>query len=126
MGSREAVDIGLIDAHYGCDPANFLKQAVADAQGLAEDGFEARLHDKLTRRDADECRQPLAAYRAEEMARMRLNFYGFDASYHVARHNFVRKIPKARTPLYLARHRAHGRASTTPPTSAVGSCTALR
>ena len=110
LGSRDALDIGLIDAHYGAAPADFLAQAVAEAQRLAEDGFASRLHDKLTRRDADEACKPLAAYRAEELARMRLNFYGFDASYHVARHNFVRKIPKARTPLYLARHRTNGRA----------------
>ena len=37
---------------------------------------------------------------------MRLNFFGFDSSYHVARYNFVRKVPKSRTPSYLARHRA--------------------
>jgi putative two-component system hydrogenase maturation factor HypX/HoxX len=37
---------------------------------------------------------------------MKLNFYGFDPSYHVARWNFIRKVPKSRTPLYLARHRS--------------------
>jgi putative two-component system hydrogenase maturation factor HypX/HoxX len=37
---------------------------------------------------------------------MRLNFFGFDPSYHVARYNFIHKIPKSRTPLTLARHRA--------------------
>ena len=58
------------------------------------------------RRAADEALKPLAAYRAEELERMRLNFFGFDPSYHVARYNFVRKVPKSRTPLYLARHRA--------------------
>jgi putative two-component system hydrogenase maturation factor HypX/HoxX len=36
---------------------------------------------------------------------MKLNFYGFDASYHVARYHFVYKLPKARTPGYLAPHR---------------------
>ena len=36
---------------------------------------------------------------------MRLNFYGFDPSYHVARYNFIHKAPKSRTPLTLARHR---------------------
>jgi putative two-component system hydrogenase maturation factor HypX/HoxX len=40
---------------------------------------------------------------------MKLNFYGFDPSYHVARYHFVFKVPKSRTPLYLARHR--GRAA---------------
>ena len=36
---------------------------------------------------------------------MKLNFYGFDSSYHVARYNFVCKVPRSRTPLWLARHR---------------------
>jgi len=36
---------------------------------------------------------------------MRLNFYGFDPSYHVARYNFVRRVPKSRTPITIARHR---------------------
>ena len=49
--------------------------------------------------------QPLSAYREEELARMRRNFYGFDPSYHVARHNFVHKVPKSRTPVTVARHR---------------------
>jgi putative two-component system hydrogenase maturation factor HypX/HoxX len=40
-----------------------------------------------------------------ELERMRLNFYGFDASYHVARQHFVHKLPHSRTPLHLARHR---------------------
>ena len=37
---------------------------------------------------------------------MRLNFFGFDSSYHVARYHFVSKVPRSRTPLWLARHRA--------------------
>jgi putative two-component system hydrogenase maturation factor HypX/HoxX len=36
---------------------------------------------------------------------MKLNFYGFDSSYHVARWHFVHKSPRSRTPLWLARHR---------------------
>jgi len=40
---------------------------------------------------------------------MKRNFYGFDPSYHVARYNFIRKIPKSRTPLTLAAHRSTGR-----------------
>jgi putative two-component system protein, hydrogenase maturation factor HypX/HoxX len=111
IGSRSALECGLIDAHYGAAPADFLERAVAEAQQLAGDGFESRLQDKLERRDRDEARKPLAAYRAEELRHMRLNFFGFDSSYHVARHNFVRKVPKARTPLYLARHRVHRLAS---------------
>jgi putative two-component system hydrogenase maturation factor HypX/HoxX len=40
---------------------------------------------------------------------MRLNFYGFDPSYHVARYNFVCKVPKSRTPFHLAGHRRPAR-----------------
>ena len=68
--------------------------------------FDARLADKRHRREQDEAAKPLNAYRSEELARLRLNFYGFDSSYHVARYNFVRKVPKSRTPLTLARHRS--------------------
>jgi len=60
---------------------------------------------KAGQRAADEAAKPLVAYRAEELERMKLNFYGFDPSYHVARHAFVTKMPRSRTPLWLARHR---------------------
>ena len=36
---------------------------------------------------------------------MHMNFYGFDPSYHIARHRFVYRTPQAWTPLHLARHR---------------------
>ncbi len=36
---------------------------------------------------------------------MHRNFYGFDPSYHVARHHFVHKLPHAWTPRHLAVHR---------------------
>jgi putative two-component system hydrogenase maturation factor HypX/HoxX len=36
---------------------------------------------------------------------MRMNFYGFDPSYHIARHRFVHRTPHAWTPLHLAVHR---------------------
>jgi putative two-component system hydrogenase maturation factor HypX/HoxX len=39
---------------------------------------------------------------------MRRNFYGFDPSYHVARHHFVRKSLASWTPRHLARHRDLG------------------
>jgi putative two-component system hydrogenase maturation factor HypX/HoxX len=76
----------------------------ADARGLAR-----RLEAKRATRSADEALKPLAAYREEELKRMKRNFYGFDPSYHVARYNFIRKIPKSRTPLTLAVHRSSGR-----------------
>ena len=36
---------------------------------------------------------------------MQRNFYGFDPSYHVARHHFVYRKPHAWTPRHLAPHR---------------------
>ena len=41
---------------------------------------------------------------------MRRNFYGFDPSYHVARHHFVHKSLASWTPRHLARHRELGAA----------------
>jgi putative two-component system hydrogenase maturation factor HypX/HoxX len=67
-----------------------------------------RLASKRETRTRDEATKPLAAYRAEELAHMRRNFYGFDPSYHVARHHFVRKSPASWTPRHLARHRDLG------------------
>jgi putative two-component system hydrogenase maturation factor HypX/HoxX len=105
LAAAEAAAIGLIDAHYGRTPADFLATTIGQAHALAADGVDQRLADKRARRAVDEAAKPLAAYRVEELEQMRLNFFGFDPSYHVARYNFVRKVAKSRTPLYLARHR---------------------
>ncbi|MDE1986595.1 MAG: hydrogenase maturation protein [Alphaproteobacteria bacterium] len=107
MGVAEAHRLGLVDRILS--PQG---DAVSMARALAADAdFAARLAAKRRRRAADEAEKPLAAYREEELARMRLNFYGFDPSYHVARYNFITKVPKSRTPLTLAKHRSRrGRA----------------
>ena len=74
------------------------------------EGFAHRLAAKNARRAVDEAAKPLAAYRTEELERMKLNFYGFDSSYpSVARQHFVCKVPHWRTPLWLARHRGQAR-----------------
>jgi putative two-component system hydrogenase maturation factor HypX/HoxX len=107
IGTAEAQRLGLIDAHFGSDSTSFVAEARRRAAALAADpALPARLAEKAARRAADEALKPLDAYRREELEKMTLNFYGFDPSYHVARYNFVRKVPKSRTPLYLARHRA--------------------
>jgi len=115
VGTETAQAIGLIDDHFGTTPADFLAGVLARAAEMAlSPAFESRLESKIRRRHSDEAAKPLAAYRAEELEKMRLNFFGFDPSYHVARSNFVRKVPKSRTPLYLARHRALPSRRTTP------------
>jgi putative two-component system hydrogenase maturation factor HypX/HoxX len=104
--AADAVAAGLVDECFGDAPASFLAEALARADALAAaPGFDAALAAKNRRRAADEAAQPLSRYREAELARMKLNFFGFDPSYHVARHHFVHKLPKARTPSFLARHR---------------------
>ena len=114
-GARAAAAIGLVDACFGATPAAFAAEVDARAHALADDpGFAALVAAKRSRRAADEAAKPLSAYRAEELARMRENFFGFDPSYHVARQHFVAKVPRSRTPLWLARHRAPRRRAADP------------
>ncbi len=112
VGAAEAREMGLIDGCFGTDREEFLARIEQIAEGLvASPDYPALLREKVARRERDEREKPLDAYRAEELQHMKLNFYGFDPSYHVARYNFVYKIPHAWTPLYLARHRALARES---------------
>ena len=104
---RQAVTKGLADAAFGTDAPAFEAEVAARAGALAGSAeFAAALADKRARRAADEAARPLSDYRAEELRRMRRSFYGFDTSYHVARHRFVHKAPHSWTPRHLARHRA--------------------
>lgn len=97
---------GLLDAVFGSDAAGFADQARRRAVDLASAAdLSQRLQAKKERREQDEIRRPLADHREEEMRHMRLNFFGFDPSYHVARYNFVHRVPQSRTPLHLALHR---------------------
>jgi putative two-component system hydrogenase maturation factor HypX/HoxX len=106
VGSHEALALGLVDAVQPGDVATFRAAVTAEAEALAAaPGLEKRLEEKRRRRARDEATRALVAYRADELEQMRRNFYGFDPSYHVARYNFVFKVPHSRTPLYLARHR---------------------
>lgn len=101
---------GVIDDEAGPDPADFRAEVSDRARRLAHPSdFARHLAVKRQSRRLDEAARPLAAYRADELERMRLNFYGFDPSYHVARYKFVHRVPHAWTPLYLARHRQLGR-----------------
>jgi putative two-component system hydrogenase maturation factor HypX/HoxX len=104
MSAAEAVRLGFYDA---CLPApGFAVDVARRAAELAADpAFAERLAAKAAKRAADEAEKPLAAYREEELAAMRRNFYGFDPSYHVARYHFVSKTPHSWTPRHLARHR---------------------
>ena len=102
----DAVQRGLVDACFAVGAQAFGTQAAERALALASvHNLAERLRDKALRRADDEERKPLALYREEELQRMQRNFYGFDPSYHVARHHFVYRKPHAWTPRHLAPHR---------------------
>ena len=106
MGAAAAVSARLAEAHFGADHAEFMAELKCRALALLSTGELKRLlAAKSARRRMDEQKCPLSAYREAELAEMKRNFYGPDPSYHVARYNFVCKVPKSRTPKSLARHR---------------------
>jgi len=110
MGSAEAKRLRLIDRIID-RPQGDVDALGAQIQAMALSFVNAgdhgdRISEKARRRAADEAVKPLQQYRDDELAHMKFNFYGFDPSYHVARYNFIHKIPKSRTPLTIARHRA--------------------
>ena len=104
MTAAESVRAGFYDA---CLPGPGFAVDVARraAELAAAPDVDGQLAAKAQKRAADEAAKPLAAYRAEELAAMRRNFYGFDPSYHVARYHFVARSPHSWTPRHLARHR---------------------
>jgi putative two-component system hydrogenase maturation factor HypX/HoxX len=109
LTAQGAVESGFTDACLAGDPDAFRIDVARRATEIASaPDLEARLEAKRARRLQDEAEKPLAQYREEELSQMRRNFYGFDPSYHVARHHFVRKSLASWTPRHLARHRDLG------------------
>jgi putative two-component system hydrogenase maturation factor HypX/HoxX len=99
LTARGAVEIGFADACLAGDPTAFRVDVARRAGEIAAaSDLAQRLAEKRAQRSHDEAEKPLAEYRAEELAHMRRNFYGFDPSYHVARHHFVRKSLASWTP----------------------------
>ncbi|HMK85892.1 MAG TPA: hydrogenase maturation protein [Steroidobacteraceae bacterium] len=109
LGASEARALGLIDEQAGPDGGAFRALVEARAKDLADPSrFASQLAEKCAARARDESVRSLADYRADELEHMRMNFYGFDPSYHIARHRFVYRSPHAWTPLHLAAHRRLG------------------
>lgn len=107
ISAIEAATLGLIDECIAAECDDFVLQVESKAQALSKSAeLTQMLSQKNLEREQDERTKPLAQYRAEELERMKLNFFGFDSSYHVARYHFVEKLPRARTPAYLAMHRS--------------------
>lgn len=106
MGMHEAHALGLIDKVFQSSALDFTNIIKTHATKLANNpAFDELLLKKNQRWTKDAAIQPLQLYRDRELEKMRLNFYGFDPSYHIARYDFVYKVPKSRTPMTIARHR---------------------
>lgn len=107
IGTQVAKEIGLIDNYFGDRLLSFRQRIVILAEAIASSpDYEQKLARKNTTRLLDEQIRPLADYRAEELERMKANFYAPDRSYHIARANFVYKVSPRATPLHLAKHRS--------------------
>jgi putative two-component system hydrogenase maturation factor HypX/HoxX len=92
IGTRAARDMGFLDDAFGEDAGAFEAELRERARRLARDPeFRLMLRKKHERRLDDEYFKPLATHRAEELQRMRVNFFGPDLAYHQARRNFVFK-----------------------------------
>jgi putative two-component system hydrogenase maturation factor HypX/HoxX len=92
LGARAARTCGLLDDVFGEDLVSFENELRSRAIALAQrNEYKSAIEAKLERRLEDELAKPLASYRAEELERMRVNFYGPDPAYHEARRRFVFK-----------------------------------
>ncbi|MGW2371108.1 hydrogenase maturation protein [Kitasatospora sp. NPDC001683] len=94
VSAAAAERIGLVDRVLDCGPAEFGANA-AHLAGLlaASPGAQHRIAAKKAAREADERAKPLAAYREEELAVMRRQFFTPESPYHALRSAFVRKSP---------------------------------
>ena len=107
MSAKRGKIIGLIDDVISGDHDSFWSEVHQYAQSINNSQSLSTLLDKKSKKlESDNLQKPIDSYRAMEMEKMVLNFYGFDPSYHVARYNFIRKRPISWTPLYLAKHRS--------------------
>jgi putative two-component system hydrogenase maturation factor HypX/HoxX len=106
IGTDEALTLGLADAALPADAAAF-DAALADYAARLAGGYDylARLGAKQRRRESEERRKPLEAYRAEELAEMSRDLFADRTGFAAARHAFVTKQKPTSTPDRIARHR---------------------
>ncbi|MEV6397044.1 enoyl-CoA hydratase-related protein [Streptomyces sp. NPDC051907] len=103
LSAAAAERLGLVDRTVACAPQDFPAEVARLAAHLASSpAAQARTVAKKAERDRDEALKPLAAYREEELARMRATFSDPAAPYHALRRAFVRKERPARTPPHIA------------------------
>ncbi|MER6997240.1 enoyl-CoA hydratase-related protein [Streptomyces sp. NPDC000410] len=102
VSAAAAQRLGLVDRIVECAPRDFTGEVVRLAGRLASlPAAQSRIARKKAERDRQEARRPLAAYREEELVRMRRTFFDPAAPYHALRRAFVRKEKPPRTPPHL-------------------------
>lgn len=109
IGTKKAKAIGYIDDILSDDFVEFHEQVRQRAEAMATDpNYQHMIEEKRKIRQKDERVKPLAAYRAAELQKMKINFsgkfYGGEVNYHEARYNFVHKVRPKETAAYLAKH----------------------
>ncbi|GAA2722274.1 MULTISPECIES: hydrogenase maturation protein [Streptomyces] len=94
VSAARARSLGLVD-RIVAGPAQEFAGAVTRmaADLIGESDVPVRIAVKKAARERDEGLRPLAAYRAQELERMREVFFTPDAPYHALRSAFVRGLP---------------------------------
>ena len=92
-GVHVAKEIGLIDDYHGQTNTEFVGFVQQEAQNIAQlSYFDKLLKAKKFQRLKDERNKPLARYRAEELEKMKANFYDNNHDYAFKRYCFVHKM----------------------------------
>ncbi|MFF9912750.1 hydrogenase maturation protein [Streptomyces sp. NPDC013457] len=92
VSAAASLVMGLVDRVVDCGPADFADEITRSALQLASrGGVQPRIAAKKAEHERREAVAPLAAYREQELARMRRIFDDPAAAYHRLRRAFVRK-----------------------------------
>ncbi|MFD4627768.1 enoyl-CoA hydratase-related protein [Streptomyces sp. NPDC058475] len=102
LSAMSARRLGLVDRVVDRGPQDFAAEVSRMAARLASSpGTRSRIAAKKAELDRQERVLPLAAFRRQELARMRPTFDDPDAPYHALRRAFVHKERPPRTPPHL-------------------------
>jgi len=106
VSAKRAKELGMIEGVIKGTPKEFRERLKEKVKAfVSSPQFYAFVESKKRERTSPSWFELLKKVREHELERMRLSFFGFDTSYHIARYYFVRRKPHFRTPPYLAIHR---------------------
>ncbi len=92
MGTKAAKAMGFLDDSFGDGIDEFEEEIALRAAEMAQDPrIWCLLREKHEKHLTARSIKSLAAYRADELKKMRANFFGPDTAYHEARQRFVYK-----------------------------------